>query len=133
MHLIINCDPAAAKGLQAFEEAVCSTGSNPHSLHEAECGTLRLARTSASAFTARGSQTAGVPVMWDMFLRGKAVKNTLLTFNGHRTNIGFHNCASVYFHQSSIQEFLKDWPDKNKLLLSITYDIRQTLYLAGCR
>jgi hypothetical protein len=90
MHLIINCSDAADKGLAAFEEAICEGGSNPHSFlnSKEKSGTFRLARTCASAFTARGSQTAGVHHMWEVFLRLRGGKNLFLTFHGHRMNIG---------------------------------------------
>jgi hypothetical protein len=101
MHLIINCAPAASKGLKAFEGAACVSGENPYSLRDSESGAERLARTAASAFTARGSQTAGVPVMWEAFLQGKKMKNLLLTFHGHRMNIMFYDCAAVYCHKTS--------------------------------
>jgi hypothetical protein len=48
-------------------------------------------------------------------------------------NIGFKNCASVYFHHKLIKEFLTEWPDKNKLLRSIDFDCREKVFLAGCR
>lgn len=133
MHLLINLDPAATKGLEAFEEAVCLAGSNPHSFEDSSCGSLRLARTAANGFTMRGSQTAGTPVMWDMYLRGKQQKNYFLTYHGHWMNIAFHNCAAVYHHRANIRDFLNDWPDPNRLLRSIHFDCKENLFLAGCR
>jgi hypothetical protein len=133
MHLIINCAPAASKGLKAFEGAACVSGENPYSLRDSESGAERLARTAASAFTARGSQTAGVPVMWKAFLQGKKMKNLLLTFHGHRMNIMFYDCAAVYCHKSEIQEFISQWCDHNQLLKSVQFDSMEKLYLAGCR
>jgi hypothetical protein len=48
-------------------------------------------------------------------------------------NILFHNGAAVYHHRKDIADFLQGWPDLNKLLKSIKFDIKEKLYLAGCR
>lgn len=133
MHLLINCEPAAVKGLKAFEEAICSGGRNPYSFHSDESGSIRLARTAASAFTMRGSQAAGVPVMFNAYLEERGEKNHLVTFHGHRMNIGFYNCAAVYLHHADIADFLQSYGDKNKLLKSVDFDCNEKLYLAGCR
>jgi hypothetical protein len=133
MHLIINFAPAASKGLKAFEGAACSSGENPHSLRDSESGTERLARTAASAFTPRGSQVAGVPTLWEAFLRGKRTDNLLLTFHGHRTNILFHDCAAAYCHREGMREFTGQWTDLNRLLKSVKFDCNEKLFLAGCR
>ncbi|ELT96326.1 hypothetical protein CAPTEDRAFT_189900 [Capitella teleta] len=79
-HLVINMDPAAAKGPAAFEEAVCSSGANPHSYQDNQAGTVRLARTAASAFTMRGSQTAGTPLSGTRFSGARARRITSSRF-----------------------------------------------------
>jgi hypothetical protein len=61
------------------------------------------------------------------------VKNHLLTYNGHRMNIIFHDGAAVYFHHRHIADFLATWPDPNQLLKSVKFDVKEKLYLAGCR
>ncbi|ELU11260.1 hypothetical protein CAPTEDRAFT_211094 [Capitella teleta] len=70
LHLLINFEEASTKALIAFEESICSSGTNPHAFKDrAEPGTKRLARTCASAFTMRGSAVAGMHDVWDAFLQ----------------------------------------------------------------
>jgi hypothetical protein len=39
----------------------------------------------------------------------------------------------VYAHVVDVRGFLEDWPEKNKLLKSVDFDVREKLYIAGCR
>jgi hypothetical protein len=113
MHLLINFEETSSKALTAFEESICSSGTNPHAFRDkAEPGSKRLARTCASAFTMRGSAVAGVHDVWDAFLQERGLNNKFLTYHGNRMNIGFRNCVAVCYHHSHVTSFLQTWPEK---------------------
>lgn len=133
MHLLVNMEPAAARALRVLDVTL-SEGTNPHSLHGEEAGTRRVIRTAAALLTRRGSAVAGIPDMWEVFLKGKGQrKNHLVTYHGHRMNITFHNALALYFHWEDASSFLTDWPANNDLVKSVRYDIKEPLYRAGSR
>ncbi|VDI77284.1 Hypothetical predicted protein [Mytilus galloprovincialis] len=104
-----------------------------HSFESDESGTFRLARTAAKALTKRGSDKSGIGAFWEVFLKGRDIKNHLVTFHGHRINIAFHDCAAVYFHRNDILELLQDYPEPNGLLKSVLFDIKAKVFIAGAR
>ncbi|XP_033109881.1 uncharacterized protein LOC117111115 [Anneissia japonica] len=122
MHLLINLDPAASKALRVLDDTVAD-----------EPGTLRLARTAAALLTRRGSAVAGIPDLWESFLRGKKQKNYFVTYIGHRMNISYYECAALYFHWDDLAEFIGGIPDSNQLISSVQFDIKEVLYKAGAR
>ena len=132
LHLLANFAPAADRGLAAYEAAVCS-GQNPHSFEDSGSGTFRLVRTSAKALTQRGCEKSGIHSYFKTFLDGREKKNHILTYHGHRFNIVFHDAGAVFYHAGDIKDILLKWPNPNKLLKSIVFDIQEKVYLAGVR
>ena len=132
MHLVHNFAGAADRGLLAFEVAV-ATGENPFSFKSEQSGSLRLIRTSAKAFTKRGCDKAGVHQLFEPHVRSRDRQLHLLTHHGHRFNVCFTNGANLYYHVEDITSFFDGAPSTNNLLHCISFDIRQSLYIAGCR
>ena len=132
MHLLANLHQPAENALRQFDDCVVE-GNNPYALRGEESSTLRLIRTSCSAFTKRGSQAAGAPVLWESFLRGRNRKNNFTTFHGHRFNISLKNAAALYFHLGDISQFLDDHSMENDLFKSIRFDYTEKVCQAGSR
>ncbi|VDI51116.1 Hypothetical predicted protein [Mytilus galloprovincialis] len=132
LHLLANFGTAADKALKLFEDSVTDSR-NPFSFESDESGTFRLARTAAKALTKRGSDKSGIGAFWEVFLKGRDIKNHLVTFHGHRINIAFHDCAAVYFHRNDVLELLQDYPEPNGLLKSVLFDIKAKVFIAGSR
>jgi E1A/CREB-binding protein len=135
MHLLVNFATDACKILKVFEGNV-SDGINPLSFsssNQDECGSSRLVRTAAKAFTEKGSDKAGVASHFNTFLDGKHRKNCLITFRGHRVNMLFQDAAAAYYHLDDIREFLNRWNEPNRLLQSIMFDMKEKVYEAGIR
>jgi len=75
----------------------------------------------------------GVGGHFDIHLKDQGKKNHLQSFRGHRFNILFHAAGSVYHHRNDIREFLDLWGEQNDILRSVSFDIREPLYLDGIR
>ena len=78
LHLLANLHTPAEKGLQQYEDCTVE-GVNPHSLHHDEIGSMRFIRTCCSAFTKRGSQSAGAPVLVRNLSQGARTKELYLS------------------------------------------------------
>ena len=119
-------EPAADKGLAAFQAAICS-GNNPSSFGDGQSGTFRLIHTAAKAFTQRGCDKAGVYSYFQAFLDGRSRDNKLITFYGHHFSVAFCDAAAVFYHKDD------SWPNPNQLLKSVGFDIREKVFIAGAR
>ena len=135
MHLVSNFATAADKGLAAFENAITKTGTNPFAFASSESGALRLIKTSCKAFCARGCDKSGVHQFFEPHLHDmKPPRQLELTpYLGHRFNISFTNGAGVIYHLDDMTSFFERYPNPNNLLQCISFDIRQKVFIAGCR
>ena len=133
MHLVVNFASESDKCLHEFENNIIESGRNPHSFGSSESSAVRLVRTAAKAFTAHGSEKAGVASYWESFLSEKELTNKLVTFRSNRFNIIFYDAAALYYHWCHIQDFLNQWLSPNDLLKSIMFDVNEKLTKAGVR
>jgi len=109
MHLLVNFATDVSKILKVFENNV-SEGSNPLSFSNSnpdECGTSHFVRTSAKAFTEKGSDKAGVASHFNAFL----------------------DLTATCLHLNDIKEFLTKWNEPNHLLLYIILDMNEKIYI----
>lgn len=133
MHLIVNLEEEAKKALKTFEEIVVEEGKNKHSFATNEAGAARLVRTACKAFTARGSDEAGIPHLLEAHLATLGLKNEMVTFIGNRVNILCHNATAVYYHRHHIIDLIQSLPNLNQLLRAIVVDAQERAFLAGVR
>ena len=135
MHILVNFGTDACKILKVFENNLVENNCvNPFSFGDSEeCGSSRLVRTAAKAFTEKGSDKAGVASHFNTFLKSRGKKNHLKTFRGHRVNMVFEDSAAAFYHLDDMKEFLELWNDPNRLLQSVAFDVNQKSYVAGIR
>lgn len=132
LHLIVNFGSEADTALKTVEAAMLE-GKNPYSFKSSESGTFRLIRTICKAFEEHGSDEAGVASHFNTFLLGKGEESNLASFRGNRINIIFYNATAAFYHREHFSEFLRKWPDANRLLKSVDFDLNCEVYLAGAK
>lgn len=104
VHLSGNMAEHAAEAIRLFETSYRENDDLPA---VQECGPIRLVRTTCKAFERRGSEKAGYPIKFAVFLKRKGIcKVPLVHFKGNRFNILFYNAACVFFLRELITEFL---------------------------
>lgn len=96
-------------------------------------GTQRLIRTACKGFHHKGSQQCGNLVLFRTFLKKKGIHTIpLARFVGNRFNVVFYDAAGIYYLR---EEFIKtvQGSGANLLLKAVLTDIKNPVYLAGCR
>ena len=132
MHLVVNMAESCSETLKLFERSIQS---NETDKPTSESVTVRLIRTVSKSFGPKADEKSGYPIKFMSFLRQKGInRQHLAKFKGNRFNILFHNAAVVFFLHSHIELFLTTaFGAPNNLLLSVLNDVKQSLYLAGCK
>lgn len=99
-------------------------------------GTQRLVRTACKAFHHQGSQQCGSYVLFRTYLRKQGIHNIpLACFVGNRFNVVFYHAAGIYYLRKYINEFIEtvQGSGANLLLKAVHTNIKNPVYLAGCR
>ncbi len=98
--------------------------------------TQRLIRTACKAFHHHGSQQSGSSILFRSYLRKKNIfKIPLAKFIGNRFNIIFYDAAGIYYLCHHMINFIESvhGHQANRLLSSILRDLKNPVYISGCR
>ena len=57
----------------------------------------------------------------------------LIQMEGNRFNVIFHNGGAVYYHRDHIKGFIENKHKQNRLLLAVSEDLQNKVYIAGLR
>ena len=106
-----------------------------------EPGSVRLIRTAAKAFARGADEMSGCNSQFQSYqpLQQKLSENQMsvipiVPFRGNRFNIIFFNGGFVYFLHEEMKAFLEGQPPPlNKLLQSVLLDLKDPLYVGGCK
>ena len=108
-------------------------------VHEEETstqsGTLHLIRTACKAVQKQCSQKAGCHDVQGVLRNARNRERFPISkFEGNRFNIVFHNAGGLYFLRNHLRRYLQEvHHTQNKLLQSVLSDIKNPLYVQGCR
>ena len=133
VHPLLSFAEEANKALLKFENAVLQGKSKYAFPTSGESGIFRLIRTSCGAFQKRGNQQAGMSEDFNSYLSEIGSFLHLIPLKGNRFNVAFYNGAAVYFHTHHITEFIDNQHKPNRLLLAVSEDMQNKIYLAGIR
>ena len=131
LHFLFGLADSAEKVMQQWEVQSTSSGET-----QGNSGTQRLVRTACKAFHHRGSQQCGSSLLFRTYLRKQGLSNIpLAQFVGNRFNILFYDAAGVFFLRNHMQLFIESvhGKDANLLLKAVLKDLKNPLYIAGCR
>lgn len=130
LHFVVGLADAAEEVLKLWEVQSSSRVVGSSS------GTQNLVRTTCKALHHRGSQKCGSSALFRTFLRKEGIhKIPLAQFVGNRFNILFFDAAGVYYLRDLISKFIETvhGGNANRLLQCVLADIRNPMYIAGCR
>ena len=138
LHTYVQAAEVSGAALMEIEPEKKSTG--PQIVKTNEPGTVRLIRTAAKAFARGGDEKNGCYGEFRNFgpLKQKVSESGLTSipivpFRGNRFNIIFFNGGFVYFLHKEIITFLEGQPQLNRLLRAVLEDIKEPLYIGGCK
>jgi len=80
-----------------------------------------------------GNKKSGVGGHFQTYLAEIDKTNQMISFRGHRFNHLFNAAGTIYHHKDDITDFLDKWSSPNDLLNSISFDIREPVYITGIR
>ncbi|XP_076075718.1 uncharacterized protein LOC143046441 [Mytilus galloprovincialis] len=141
LHLMVGIADVCEKALYKFEEAFLE-GKDIGSAHypelkrfyRHESGTLRLIRTACKVFAVGEDEKSGASMAWMTFLKQQGEKNLFIRFKHNRFNLVFVLGLACYFHKTLASIFLDTVHGTNNgLLRAVSLDIKEDLYLAGCK
>ena len=141
LHLLVGMADCTSLALKKFEsmyrkdkeEAEAAAFTQRQSF-SCEAGAMRLVRVASKAFSRSGDEKSGCYSAWKSHRAAKNEKPLLLKFKGNRFNIIFLLAQYVYHLRDDISHFLQDVHGANNLLLKqVLQDIKDDLYVAGCR
>ena len=129
LHYLVGLADSAEEALKQWE-AQCFNDTVTSS------GTQRLVRTACKAFHHRGSQQSGCSASFHTYLQRHGIhKVPLAAFIGNRFNILFYDAAGVYYLKNHMIEYIESahGQQANRLLQSVLDDLKQSVYISGCR
>ena len=130
LHFVVGLADAAEEAVKLWESNLFPDENVTSS------GTQRLVRTACKASPHKGSQQSGSSALFRTYLKQHNIqKIPLAHFIGNRFNILFYDAARVYYLQSHMITFIENihGSQANRLLLAVLADLKNPVYMAGCR
>ena len=133
VHPLITFAEESNKAILKFENGILEGRSKYALPSSGESGTVRTIRTACLAFQKRGNQQAGVSEDFLAHIDELGVPLKLIQMEGNRFNVIFHNGGAVYYHRDHIKGFIENKHKQNRLLLAVSEDLQNKVYIAGLR
>ena len=139
LHSYVQAAEVSGASLLSLESRDNDKG--PRIINGNEPGAVRLIRTAAKAFARGADEMSGCHAQFQSYkpLQEKLSQNQMSTipivpFRGNRFNIIFFNGGFIYFLYQEMISFLDGQPPPlNKLLQSVLLDLKDPLYVGGCK
>lgn len=132
LHFLVGLADSAEEALKQWEAQELSNSAMSSSTSS---GTQRVIRTACKGFHLRGSQQAGCAASFRTYLRKHNIYRVpLAPFIGNRFNILFYDAAGVYYLKHHMANYIESCHNQpNRLLQAILSDLKQPVYISGCR